>query len=93
MSVERAAQSTDFTHMSMGAPGGPVISPPLVAVTIALFIGLIPQVQALFFGPGAPLGLTVTAALSSLGACTVPCILLTLGAQVRWVSGYRAQQQ
>ena len=62
---------------------GPVISPPLVAVTIALFIGLIPQVQALFFGPNAPLGLTVTAALSSLGACTVPCILLTLGAQVR----------
>ena len=64
-----------------------VLSPPLVAVIIAVFIGLIEPLQQLFFGEDAPLKMTVTAALTGFGACTVPCILLTLGAQVHRRSG------
>jgi predicted permease len=62
---------------------GTALSPPLVAVAVAVVVGLVPALHALLFGPDAPLRLTVTATLASLGACTVPCILLTLGAQVR----------
>ena len=64
-----------------------MLSPPLVAVIIAVFIGLIEPLQQLFFGEDAPLKMTVTAALAGFGACTVPCILLTLGAQVRQLPG------
>lgn len=57
--------------------------PPLVATLLALFVGLIPALQDLFFGADAPLALTVTAALDGFGQCAIPSILLVMGAQVR----------
>ena len=59
------------------------LSPPLVATVLALFVGLIPAIQNLFFGEGAIFGLTITAALDDFGQCAIPSTLLVLGAQVR----------
>ena len=62
---------------------GAALSPPLVATVLALFVGLIPAIQDLFFGEGAIFGLTITAALDDFGQCAIPSTLLVLGAQVR----------
>eukprot|EP00198_Chlamydomonas_reinhardtii_P006546 XP_001695882.1 predicted protein [Chlamydomonas reinhardtii] len=50
-------------------------SPPLLAILLSVPVGCIRPLQAVFFGgPGAPL------ALAMLGDCTIPAILLILGA-------------
>ncbi|GIL92671.1 hypothetical protein Vretifemale_20182 [Volvox reticuliferus] len=68
-----------------------VISPPLLAILLSVPVGCIVQLQRAFFGSGgvgagsaeagggAPLGL-LTACLTMLGDCTIPSILLILGA-------------
>ena len=58
------------------------LNPPMVASVLAFAVGLTPPLQALFFGPDAPLALVVTSALEGFGQCAIPCILLVMGAQV-----------
>lgn len=55
-----------------------MLTPPLLAVVAALFVGLIPVLKALFFGPTAPLA-TLTAALEMCGSTVMPLTVLTLG--------------
>ncbi|GIL57526.1 hypothetical protein Vafri_12737 [Volvox africanus] len=69
-----------------------VISPPLLAILLSVPVGCVAQLQRAFFGGGsgagagsaeteggAPLGL-LTDCLTMLGDCTIPSILLILGA-------------
>ncbi|GLC70650.1 hypothetical protein PLESTF_001018100 [Pleodorina starrii] len=70
------------------------VSPPLLAILLSVPVGCVPPLQQAFFGGGAagsasgggggggggaPLGL-LTDCLSMLGECTIPSILLLLGA-------------
>eukprot|EP00736_Rhodelphis_marinus_P002841 Rmarinus@m.3238 len=79
--------------LSWKARLGKVMSPPLWASVIALIIGLTP-LRHYFFGDDAIFKPVVTSALSTVGAATVPCILIVLGADL-WaeLQMYRAERR
>ncbi|KAL4365279.1 hypothetical protein AHAS_Ahas07G0090200 [Arachis hypogaea] len=55
-----------------------ILQPPTIASLLAIFIGMIPQLKALFFGFDAPL-LFITDSLEILGGAMVPSVMLVLG--------------
>ncbi|KAG2501635.1 hypothetical protein HYH03_000140 [Edaphochlamys debaryana] len=56
-------------------------SPPLLAILLSVPVGVIPPLQAALFGPSASdLCVLLVDCLSMLGECTIPAILLILGA-------------
>ncbi|KAI9094889.1 membrane transport protein-domain-containing protein [Phlyctochytrium arcticum] len=63
-----------------------LMNAPLYAALLALFIGLIPPLKAVFFakepGARAPMQGLITEPLYSLGEASVPIIILTLGGQL-----------
>lgn len=54
-------------------------TPPVIAALLSLLIGLLSPVKEVFFDPTSPLEHTLTDAIRSFGAATVPSILLVLG--------------
>ncbi|MCX7847894.1 MAG: AEC family transporter [bacterium] len=58
-----------------------VISPPIIAASLAMVLGLIPWTKGLFCGPGAMLEIIPRAA-EIIGQATVPCALLITGANL-----------
>lgn len=59
-----------------------IFNPPLIAGIISIGVGLISPLQSLFFGSGAPLANSVTLAISSLGNCCIPMVLVALGSRL-----------
>lgn len=55
-----------------------ILQPPTIASFLAILVGMIPQVKALFFGYEAPL-LFITDSLDILAGAVVPCVMLVLG--------------
>ncbi|KAK9765324.1 hypothetical protein K7432_006436 [Basidiobolus ranarum] len=66
-----------------------VFNPPLCATFIGLFVGLIPFLKGLLFGP-APVLRPVMRAIDTCGNASIPLILLCLGAQLYGLSGRAA---
>ncbi|MED6113556.1 Protein PIN-LIKES 2 [Stylosanthes scabra] len=55
-----------------------ILQPPTLASLLAICIGMVPQLKALFFGDDAPL-LFITDSLEILGGAMVPSVMLVLG--------------
>ncbi|ORX91759.1 auxin efflux carrier [Basidiobolus meristosporus CBS 931.73] len=66
-----------------------VFNPPLCATFIGLFVGLVPFLKGLLFGP-APVLRPVMRAIDTCGNASIPLILLCLGAQLYGLSGRAA---
>lgn len=58
------------------------INVPMIVALIAIFIGLIPPLKGLFFGPDAIFSNAFTSVLEDVADCTVPMTLLNLGAKL-----------
>lgn len=57
---------------------GEVFTPPTTAAMLALFVGAVPPVKRLFFGPGAPLRL-LRETIGIVGQALIPSMMLVLG--------------
>ncbi|KAL5553378.1 hypothetical protein UlMin_040779 [Ulmus minor] len=55
-----------------------ILQPPVIASLLAIIIGMVPQLKAVFFGYDAPLSF-FTDSLEIVSAATVPCVMLVLG--------------
>lgn len=57
------------------------MSPPSMAATAGVLVGMCPPIKDLFFGPEAPLQI-VTSSLETLGGALIPAIIISLGASL-----------
>lgn len=55
-----------------------ILQPPTIASLLAIVIGMVPQLKALFFGDNAPLEF-ITSSLDIVAGATVPFVMLILG--------------
>ncbi|KAF1863345.1 hypothetical protein Lal_00031230 [Lupinus albus] len=55
-----------------------ILQPPTIASLLAIIIGMVPQLKAVFFGVNAPLSF-ITDSLEILGGAMVPSVMLILG--------------
>ena len=58
-----------------------ILSPPLVSSLIGLIVGMLPWLNRLFFGEGAPLGIVVST-MEMIGKAIFPLALMLLGANL-----------
>ncbi|CAG8513083.1 3468_t:CDS:2 [Acaulospora morrowiae] len=63
-----------------------VITPPIIAGTCALIVGMVPELKKVFFGDEALLYPYVTGYLKLIALMTVPMTLLSIGAQAGSIS-------
>ncbi|KAL6969915.1 Protein PIN-LIKES 2 [Sarracenia purpurea var. burkii] len=67
--IRTVAEQTPIQH---------ILQPPMIASLLAIVVGMVPQIKALFFEDNAPLSV-ITDSLEILAAAMVPSVMLILG--------------